>query len=111
MALCALLLLCAWTGLAAAAGPRGAARPRAHRHVEEGETRTFHRADRARAGVGAGDDYGPIRVKLRLAGDRPSHRRDMVCIWPGEPDGQKEYGTNATLAMLANANRHLVFQN
>ena len=70
MALCALLLLCAWTGLAAAAGPRGAGRPRAHRHVEEGETRTFHRADRARAGVGAGDDYGPIRVKLRLTGDR-----------------------------------------
>ena len=37
----------------------------------------------------------------------PSHRRDMVCIWPGEPDGSKESGTNAVLDMLSKANKVL----
>ncbi len=65
-----LLLLCGWIELAAAAGPRGVARPTTQPHLEEGETRTYHRADRARVGVGVGDDdYYPIRVKLRLAAD------------------------------------------
>ena len=37
----------------------------------------------------------------------PSHRKDMVCIWPGEPDGAKEKGTPAALAILSNANKRL----
>jgi hypothetical protein len=38
----------------------------------------------------------------------PSHRKDMVCIWPGQPDGAKENGTQAALAMLTNANKRLL---
>ena len=34
----------------------------------------------------------------------PSHRRDMVCIWPGMPDGQKENGTEPMLELLHQAN-------
>lgn len=37
----------------------------------------------------------------------PSHRRDMVCIWPGEPDGPKESGTKPVLRMLSKANKLL----
>ena len=37
----------------------------------------------------------------------PSHRKDMVCIWPGQPDGEKESGTKPMLALLKNANKRL----
>lgn len=58
----------------------------------------------------AKNGIGGLALSAIWAWACPSHRRDMVCIWPGEPDGQKETGTNATLAMLANANRQLAVQ-
>ena len=31
----------------------------------------------------------------------------MVCIWPGQPDGEKERGTKPMLTLLKNANKRL----